>query len=130
MWVVAGLTWWPAWLLFPLFGYAAYLVMRPLLPEVRRLTVLEEMAWTDHAAVMEEGVSGRDDLRTSLGQAHVVRRVAALSGVVHRRFHDLLQLQTRITPAHRRAAPRRCSPASPWVVSPWPSTATCRSAGW
>ncbi len=97
MWVVAGLTWWPAWLLFPLFGYAAFLVMRPLLPEVKQLTVLEEMAWTDHAAAMEEGVSGRDDLRTSLGQAHVVRRVAALSGAVHRRFADLLALQSRIT---------------------------------
>ncbi len=97
MWVVAGLTWWPAWLLFPLFGYAAFLVMRPLLPEVKRLTVLEEMAWTDHAAAMEEGVSGRDDLRTSLGQAHVVRRVAALSGEVHRRFAEVLRVQTRIT---------------------------------
>ena len=97
MWVVAGLTWWPAWLLFPLFGYAAWLVMRPLLPEVKQLTVLEEMAWTDHAAAMEEGVSGRDDLRTSLGQAHVVRRVAALAGVVHRRFARLLRVQTRIT---------------------------------
>ncbi|WP_148614129.1 ATP-binding cassette domain-containing protein [Nocardioides rubriscoriae] len=97
MWVVAGLTWWPAWVLFPLFGYGAWLVMRPLLPEVKRLTVLEEMAWTDHAAAMEEGVSGRDDLRTSLGQAHVVRRVAALSGLVHRRFADMLVVQTRIT---------------------------------
>ncbi|MCW2816879.1 MAG: transporter [Nocardioides sp.] len=97
MWVVAGLTWWPAWFLFPLFGYGAYRVMKPLLPEVKELTVLEEMAWTDHAAAMEEGVSGRDDLRTSLGQAHVVRRVAALSGEVHRRFAALLGLQTTIT---------------------------------
>jgi ATP-binding cassette subfamily B protein len=97
MWVVAGLTWWPAWFLFPVFGYAAWRVMRPLLPRVKELTVLEEMAWTDHAAAMEEGVSGRDDLRTSLGQAHVVRRVAALSGTVHRRFADLLRMQTKIT---------------------------------
>lgn len=97
MWVVAGLTWWPAWILFPLFGYGAWLVMRPLLPEVKELTVLEEMAWTDHAAAMEEGVSGRDDLRTSLGQAHVVRRVAALSGAVHRRFAEMLAVQTTIT---------------------------------
>ncbi|MDO9457724.1 ABC transporter ATP-binding protein [Nocardioides sp.] len=97
MWVVAGLTWWPAWVLFPLFGVAAFLVMKPLLPQVKELTVLEEMAWTDHAAAMEEAVSGRDDLRTSLGQAHVVRRVAGLSGAVHRRFDTMLKLQTRIT---------------------------------
>ncbi|WP_139978095.1 ATP-binding cassette domain-containing protein [Nocardioides litoris] len=97
MWVVAGLTWWPAWFLFPLVGYAVWRVMRPLLPEVRDLTVREEMAWTDHAAAMEEGVSGRDDLRTSLGQAHAVRRLAALSGEVHRRFSRLLAVQTGIT---------------------------------
>lgn len=97
MWIVAGLTWWPAWILFPLFGVLAYAVMRPLLPTVKELTVQEEMAWTDHAAAMEEGISGRDDLRTSLGQSHVVRRVAALSGEVHRRFSALLGVQTRIT---------------------------------
>ncbi|GAA5148009.1 ATP-binding cassette domain-containing protein [Nocardioides marinquilinus] len=97
MWVVAGLTWWPAWVLFPLFGYGAFLVMRPLLPEVKRRTIEEEMAWTDHAAAMEEGVSGRDDLRTSLGQAHVVRRLAQLSSEVHRRFEVLLRTQTKIT---------------------------------
>jgi ATP-binding cassette subfamily B protein len=97
MWVVAGLTWWPAWFLFPLFGLGAWLVMKPLLPAVKEATVLEEMAWTDHAAAMEEGISGRDDLRTSLGQAHVVRRVAALSAEVHARFDRLLGIETRIT---------------------------------
>ncbi|MGA8846341.1 MAG: ABC transporter transmembrane domain-containing protein, partial [Nocardioides sp.] len=31
MWIVAGLTWWPAWILFPAFGVAAVAVVRPLL---------------------------------------------------------------------------------------------------
>ena len=60
---------WPRWL-----------VVRPLLPRLAARKVVEEMAWTDHAAAMEEGVAARDDLRTSLGQAHVLRRCTELAG--------------------------------------------------
>lgn len=85
MWVVAGLAWWPAWFLFPLVGAATLLVVRPLTAEVARRKLAEEVAWTDHAALMEEGVAARDDLRTSLGQAYLVRRLAELSSAVHAR---------------------------------------------
>jgi len=51
--------------------------------DIARLKVLEEIAWTDHAAAMEEGVAARDDVRSSLGQAYVVRRCAELSAAVH-----------------------------------------------
>ncbi len=97
MWIVAGVTWWPAWFLFPLAALGAYLVVRPNFAEVKQRVIEEEMAWTDHAAALEEGIAGRDDLRTSLGQAHVVRRVAGLSSEVHRRFDIVLALQCRIT---------------------------------
>ncbi|WP_435743504.1 ATP-binding cassette domain-containing protein [Nocardioides sp. SYSU DS0663] len=96
MWVVAGLTWWPAWLLLPAVTAVAVVAVRPLLPEISRRKVLEEVAWTDHAAALEEGIAGRDDLRTSLGQAHVVRRVAALSAEVHRRLGSVLEAETRL----------------------------------
>lgn len=85
MWVVAGLTWWPAWLLFPLVGVGTVLLVRPLTAEVAQRKLVEEVAWTDHAAAMEEGVAARDDLRSSLGQAYLVRRCAELSAVVHAR---------------------------------------------
>lgn len=97
MWIVAGLTWWPAWILFPVAGAAAFAIIRRLLPAIAERTVIEEAAWTDHAAALEEGVSARDDLRTSLGQAHVVQRLSALSATVHRRFDELLALQARAT---------------------------------
>ncbi|WP_392543086.1 ATP-binding cassette domain-containing protein [Oryzobacter telluris] len=97
MWVVAGLTWWPSWFLFPLAAVAAFFLVRRLLPEISELKVAEEMAWTDHAAALEEGITARDDLRTSLGQAHVVRRLSTLSAVVHRRFASVLDLQARVT---------------------------------
>ena len=71
LWVVATITWWPAFFLFPVTAVVTFWVVRRLLPQVAQRKVLEEMAWTDHAASTEEGVAARDDLRTSLGQAHV-----------------------------------------------------------
>ncbi|CAN5663864.1 ATP-binding cassette domain-containing protein [soil metagenome] len=100
IWVVAGLSWWPAWVLFPVFGALAVRSVSPLLPQISTRKVEEEIAWTDHAAALEEGIAGRDDLRTSLGQAHVVRRISELSAQVHRRFDRVLVLEVR---ASRRA---------------------------
>ena len=82
MWVVAGLTWWPAWLLFPLVGTVTVAAIRPLRAEVARRKIVEEIAWTDHAAAMEEGVAARDDLRSSLGQPYLLRRLSELSAEV------------------------------------------------
>ncbi|MEP7739486.1 ABC transporter ATP-binding protein [Nocardioides sp. 31GB23] len=96
LWLVAGLTWWPAFILFPLAGVAAVAVVRPLLPQISERKVVEEIAWTDHAAAMEEGVAARDDLRTSLGQAHLVRRCTELAATVHARFAEVLQLESQV----------------------------------
>ncbi len=85
MWVVAGLAWWPAWALFPFTAGLTALVVRRPAAEVSRRKVAEEVAWTDHAAVMEEGIAARDDLRSSLGQAYLIRRCAELSAAVHTR---------------------------------------------
>ncbi|MFN8191329.1 MAG: ABC transporter ATP-binding protein [Nocardioidaceae bacterium] len=97
LWLVAGFTWWPAFLLFPVTAALAIAVARPLLPGIAERKVLEEMAWTDHAAVMEEGVAARDDLRTSLGQAHVMRRSTQLAAEVLRRLKAVLELEVRVT---------------------------------
>ncbi|GAA2144083.1 ATP-binding cassette domain-containing protein [Nocardioides koreensis] len=96
LWVIAAVTWWPAVVLFPLAGVAAFAAVRPLLPAISARKVEEEAAWTDHAAAMEEGVAGRDDLRTSLGQGHIVRRCTALSAAVHARFAVVLGLESRV----------------------------------
>jgi ATP-binding cassette, subfamily B, bacterial len=96
LWLVAGITWWPAFLLFPVSGLAALLVVRQILPQLSERKVLEEMAWTDHAAALEEGVAARDDLRTSLGQPYVLRRCTELAGEVHARFGAVVELEARI----------------------------------
>lgn len=96
MWVVAGLTWWPAWLLFPVLGLVAAVLVRPMLGEIARRKVVEEAAWTDHAAAFEESVAARDDLRTSLGQSFSIRRLAERSAQVHRKFEAVLSVESRM----------------------------------
>ncbi|WP_221655506.1 ABC transporter ATP-binding protein, partial [Actinotalea ferrariae] len=87
-WVVAGLTWWPAWFAFPVVAAVVVLVARRLTPELARRKLAEESAWSDHSAQLEEAVTGRDDVRSSLGQAHVVRRYAERASVVLVRVAD------------------------------------------
>ncbi|MGE9807945.1 ATP-binding cassette domain-containing protein [Janibacter sp. G1551] len=96
MWIVAGLTWWPSWFLFPILAALTWWVIRPLLGEISRRKVIEEAAWTDHASALEEGIAGRDDLRTSLGQAHMVQRLATLTAAVHARFRDVVAVESTL----------------------------------
>ncbi|MDR6175845.1 ATP-binding cassette subfamily B protein [Nocardioides zeae] len=97
MWIVAGVTWWPAWLLFPVMAVVVGAAVRPLLPDLTRRKIVEEVAWTDHATAFEEGIAARDDLRTSLGQAYVLRRVSELAAVVHARLRSVVQRQIQVT---------------------------------
>jgi ATP-binding cassette, subfamily B, bacterial len=97
MWIVAGLVWWPAWFVFPAVVPLTGLAIRPLLRQLSDRKVIEETAWTDHAAVLEEGISARDDLRTSRGQAYLLRRVAELSCKVQRSFRAVVAVESRIS---------------------------------
>jgi ABC-type multidrug transport system fused ATPase/permease subunit len=81
-WVVAGSVWWPAFVAFPVVAVVVWLAARGVTPLLVRRKVAEEVAWTDHAAQLEEAVAGRDDVRSSLGQPHVVRRYAQLAARV------------------------------------------------
>lgn len=96
LWIISALTWWPAWVVFPLLGWLTWVAIRRLLPVIARLKVIEEMAWTDHAAALEEGVAARDDLRTSLGQPFAVSRLAKLSALAHARFDDVIRVEGRM----------------------------------
>ena len=97
LWLVAGLTWAPAFVLFPVTAVVTFWFVKARLPEISRRKVIEEMAWTDHAAAMEEGVAARDDLRTSLGQAYVVRRSTELAATLHRRFDEVLSMESSVS---------------------------------
>jgi len=97
MWVVAGITWWPAAVLFPLLLLATYLAARTDMARLAKVKIEEEKAWTAHAAAFEESVTARDDLRTSLGQPYAIRRLAELSAEIHRRMTSVAKLEFRIT---------------------------------
>ncbi|PRZ06938.1 ABC-type multidrug transport system fused ATPase/permease subunit [Isoptericola sp. CG 20/1183] len=96
IWVVAGVTWWPAFFLFPVLGVGTWWTVRSLLGEIARRKVVEERAWTDDAAVLEEGVAARDDLRTAGGQAFALRRLAEMSAVVHGALLNVVRVETRM----------------------------------
>jgi ABC-type multidrug transport system fused ATPase/permease subunit len=96
-WVVAGFTWWPAWFAFPAVGALTLAVARPLTGEVARRKQREEVAWSDHSAQLEEAIAGRDDVRSSLGQAHVVRAYAERARTVLHRVMLTNQLSAVVT---------------------------------
>ncbi len=75
-WVVAGVTWWPAWLAFPVVAVAVVGLAWRRTKGIAAAKEAEEVTWSDHAAQLEEAIAGRDDVRTSLGQPHVVRQYA------------------------------------------------------
>ena len=83
-WLVAGLTWPGAWAAFPIVAVVAWLLARPSARTIAERKLAEEIAWSEHAAQFEEAVAGRDDVRTALGQAHVLRQYA-------RRGHALIE---------------------------------------
>lgn len=94
--IVAGFTWWPAFVLFPITGAAIWRAIKPPLDRIVDIKVREEEAWTDHAAATEEGVAARHDLRTSLGQAHALQRCARLAAVIHERLHELVRVEAAV----------------------------------
>ncbi|CAA9410708.1 MAG: Heterodimeric efflux ABC transporter, permease/ATP-binding subunit 1 / Heterodimeric efflux ABC transporter, permease/ATP-binding subunit 2, partial [uncultured Quadrisphaera sp.] len=96
-WIVAGLTWWPAWIAFPLVAVLVVGATRRLAPVVAARKVEEEVAWSEHSAQLEEAVAGRDDVRTSLGQAHVVRQYAVRSAELLRRVGATCRASAAVT---------------------------------
>ena len=57
---------------------------------------MESLLPTPVHPALEEAIAARDDVRTSLGQPYVVRRLAELTAVVHRRFKAVLDLEIAV----------------------------------
>ena len=75
-WVTAGITWWPAWIVFPVTGLVAWLLSRGRTDQIRAASVESEAAWAADSAQLEEALAAADDLRTSAGQGFALRRSA------------------------------------------------------
>ncbi|GAA1869709.1 ABC transporter ATP-binding protein [Myceligenerans crystallogenes] len=75
-WVTAGLTWWPAWIAFPLAMAAAWGAARGRTGRIQEASVAAEEAWSTDSARFEEMLAASDDLRTSAAQGFALRRYA------------------------------------------------------
>lgn len=95
-WVAAGLVWWPAWIAFPVAAVVVLAAVRRLTPRLAASKTVEEEAWSDGAAQLEEAVAGRDDVRTSLGQPHVLAQFATRSAEIVRRNARTSRIGARV----------------------------------
>jgi ATP-binding cassette subfamily B protein len=97
--VTALVVWWPAGVaMLGLLALLGVVLARP----IRRIgpaRVLEEEAWSDVAAVMEEAVHGQDDVRTSLAQPYVLRLFARRAAETLRRGRRVWVLSAVVTTA-------------------------------
>src|SRR4051794_21929652 len=95
--LTAFFVWWPAG--FVMAALSAVLALG-LAGPLRRISVArerEEEAWSDLAAVMEESVHGQDDVRTSLGQAYVLRLYARRASSVLSRAAAVFIASARVS---------------------------------
>src|SRR4051794_13655084 len=83
--LTAFLVWWPAGVVMAVLGVLLVVRLSGPLQRIAPAREREEEAWSDLAAVMEEAIHGQDDVRTSLGQAYVLRLYARRASDVMRR---------------------------------------------
>jgi ABC-type multidrug transport system fused ATPase/permease subunit len=82
--LTAFLVWWPAGVVMAVLGVLLVVSLAAPLQGIAPAREREEEAWSDLAAVMEEAIHGQDDVRTSLGQAYVLRLYALRASAVMR----------------------------------------------
>ena len=90
--VTALVVWWPAGVVMAVVGGGLAWRLAGPLRRVGPVREREEEAWSDLAAVMEEAVHGQDDVRTSLGQAYVLRLYAQRASEVLARAREVFRV--------------------------------------
>ncbi|MGR6317870.1 ABC transporter ATP-binding protein [Micromonospora soli] len=95
--VSALIVWWPAGVgMILLTALLAVLLRRPT-ARIAPARMMEEEAWSDLAAVMEEAVHGQDDVRTSLARPYVLRLYARRAAEVIARGGRVFRMSARVT---------------------------------
>ncbi|SCG36626.1 ATP-binding cassette domain-containing protein [Micromonospora inositola] len=93
----ALIVWWPAGVgMIVLTALLGVLLRRPT-ARIAPARMIEEEAWSDLAAVMEEAVHGQDDVRTSLARPYVLRLYAGRAAEVIARGGRVFRLSARVT---------------------------------
>ncbi|MCI4064794.1 ABC transporter ATP-binding protein/permease [Micromonospora sp. R77] len=95
--VSALFVWWPAGVgMIVLTGLLAVALRGPT-ARIAPARMVEEEAWSDLAAVMEEAVHGQDDVRTSLARPYVLRLYARRAAEVIAQGGRVFRLSARVT---------------------------------
>src|SRR4051794_11778438 len=95
--LTAFLVWWPAGVVMAVLGVFLVVGLTGPLQRIAPAREREEEAWSDLAAVMEEAIHGQDDVRTSLGQAYVLRLYARRASDVMRRGLVVWKASARVS---------------------------------
>ncbi|MFG3300244.1 ATP-binding cassette domain-containing protein [Micromonospora chersina] len=95
--VSALVVWWPAGVGMILLTALLGVSLRRPTARIAPARMVEEEAWSDLAAVMEEAVHGQDDVRTSLARPYVLRLYARRAAEVISRGGRVFRLSARVT---------------------------------
>ncbi|WP_305790212.1 ATP-binding cassette domain-containing protein [Symbioplanes lichenis] len=95
--VTAFFAWWPAAVAMVVVSVLLAVTMNKPIQRIGPIRIAEEEAWSDLAAVMEEGIHGQDDVRTSLAAPYVRRLYAQRAQEVLRRGRRVWRNSSRIT---------------------------------
>ncbi|PSK67387.1 Lipid A export ATP-binding/permease protein MsbA [Micromonospora sp. MH33] len=95
--VGALVVWWPAGVGMILLTALLGVALRRPTARIAPARMVEEEAWSDLAAVMEEAVHGQDDVRTSLARPYVLRLYARRAAEVIARGGRVFRLSARVT---------------------------------
>ncbi|MFC8296246.1 ATP-binding cassette domain-containing protein [Micromonospora orduensis] len=94
--VVALVVWWPAGIAMLLLTVVLAVGLRRPTARIGPARMIEEEAWSDLAAVMEEAVHGQDDVRTSLARPYVLRLYARRAAAVLSRGQRVWVMSARV----------------------------------
>jgi ATP-binding cassette subfamily B protein len=95
--VIAFAVWWPAGSGMLLVATVLAVSLSGPTRKIGPARMLEEEAWTDLAAVMEESIHGQDDVRTSLARPYVLSLYARRASEVLSRGRVVWGLSARVT---------------------------------
>ncbi|TDB78256.1 ABC transporter ATP-binding protein [Micromonospora sp. KC723] len=95
--LTAFVVWWPAATAMVLASVLLAVVLKRPVRRIGPLRIHEEEAWSDMTAVVEEGVHGQDDVRTSLAAPYVLQLWAQRSQEIMRRGRRVWRNSARVT---------------------------------
>ncbi len=94
--LTAFIVWWPAGLGMSALTVLLVLALRRTSRRIPPARMVEEGAWSDLTAVVEEAVHGQDDVRTNLARPYVLKLYAERAAEVLRRGRAVWKLTAKV----------------------------------